>query len=119
MLGDAARGYISHPPHHTVCCAAVCLLQVSSARLGRRRAGGLPARNITCLCFNGAAAPSVLKSMAEFSGRGSTITLVARWAPSAGTKQPMWLRVVNRVALQLDACSVLVRSCPPWRRALC
>jgi hypothetical protein len=56
----------------------MCVLQVSSARLGSKRAGGLPARNITCLCFNGSAAPSVLESMAEFSGKGSNITLVAR-----------------------------------------
>lgn len=53
-------------------------LQVSPGRLGRWRAGGLPARNITCLCFDASAAPSVINSMAEFSGNGSQITLVAR-----------------------------------------
>eukprot|EP00878_Enallax_costatus_P024281 GHUV01025906.1.p1 GENE.GHUV01025906.1~~GHUV01025906.1.p1 ORF type:complete len:571 (+),score=147.54 GHUV01025906.1:313-2025(+) len=73
--------------------------EVNNVRLGGRRGKHLPPRNITMLCFSAEAAASALKSLVEFTTRGSTITIICESpdteALTALKRRGLKLNVVN------------------------
>lgn len=63
---------------HDAACPLPNHQQVSPLKLSGKVSKKLPARNVTVLCFDAATAASAVRSIAEFSSKGSTVTVVCK-----------------------------------------